>query len=227
MTQTPRGIVFDAYGTLFDVYAVETTAEALYSGRGAAIAAGWRDKQVEYSRLRTIAGHYASFWQITREALDFTLERLVGEIEPDARDRLLSVYADLPPHPETAEVLMRLHDAGLPLAILSNADPEMMRRAATSAGIAALFTEILSADTVRCFKPAPEVYALGPAAFGCAAADLLFVSSNGWDIGGASWFGYRTFWVNRAAAPGERIGTAPEGTGRSLHDLAVHLRLGG
>jgi 2-haloacid dehalogenase len=220
-----NGIVFDAYGTLFDVYAVETSAEALFPGLGASIATLWRDKQIEYSRLRTITGHYASFWQLTQDALDFTLERLVGTVPPQPRDHLLSVYRTLPPHPETAAVLARLHQAGVPLAILSNADPGMMSKAAEAAGLAPLFTHILSADTVGRFKPAAEVYGLGPAAFGCAAGALLFVSSNGWDIAGASWFGYRSFWVNRAAAPLERVGRPPDGIGATLRDLPGFLGL--
>jgi 2-haloacid dehalogenase len=105
------------------------------------------------------------------------------------------------------------------LAILSNGNPQMLDIAVKSAGMSGLFDHVLSADAVRAFKPAPATYALGTQAFGVAAREIVFVSSNGWDASGANWFGYTVFWLNRLGAPAEELGVTPHGTGRSMSDL--------
>lgn len=222
-TSIVQGIIFDAYGTLFDVYAIQVRAEDLYPGQGFAIASLWRDKQIEYTRLRTLCDHYATFWQVTGDALDFALESLTGKVDQEHREVLLTGYTALPPHPEVPEVLEQLSAAGYNLAILTNADPDMLARAASTSKIDRYFSRMLSADSVRKFKTARETYRLGTDAFGCRASDLLFVSSNGWDIAGAAWFGYRTFWVNRSNAPVERLGKGADNVGSSLQDLSATI----
>lgn len=220
-----RGILFDAYGTLFDVYSLGPIAESIFPGHGAALAALWREKQVDYSRLRTLCGRYVDFLTLTDESLRHACERLGLDLTEDARRHLLERYARLGAHPDVADTLERLHAHGLPLSILSNGTAAMLAAALSAAGLARLFTHVLSADQVRKFKTAPEVYQLGVAAFGCPAAELVFVSSNGWDACCATWFGYRTFWVNRSGEPVERLGVTPTGEGRSFPDLLGFLGL--
>ncbi len=217
------GVIFDAYGTLLDVYAVEATAEALFPGKGPAIARLWRDKQIAYSQLRTLSGRYAPFWQITEDALDYACEFARVRLAPDARENLLRQYRALPPHPEVRASLDTIKQRDLKLAVLSNGDTAMLNEAIAAAGLSEFFDHILSVEPVRKFKTAPEAYQLGPDAFGCPATNLLFVSSNGWDISGASWFGYKTFWINRAGAPRERLGAGPAETGATMADLVRHL----
>jgi len=219
------GVVFDAYGTLFDVYAVEARLEALFPGRGRAIALRWRDKQIDYSRLRTLSGRYVDFWELTADALDYACEFERVALSGAARDELLGVYERLPAHPEVPAALRALHGRALPLGVLSNGNESMLRKALAAAGIEDLFAHVLSVERVRKFKTAPEAYQLGPDAFGAPVQNLVFVSSNGWDAAGAAWFGYRAFWINRAGAPLERLGVAPEGMGRTMDDLPGFLAL--
>lgn len=217
------GVVFDAYGTLFDVYAVEAMLESRFPGRGRAIAVRWRDKQIEYSRLRTMSVRYTDFWSITADALEYACEFERALLDEDARGRLLALYARLPPHPEVPEALEAIAARGLPLAVLSNANAAMLEAALEAAGLRRLFAHVLSVERVRKFKTAREAYQLGPDAFGRPAQDLLFVSSNGWDVAGATWFGYPSFWINRSGAPLERLDARPIATGRTMTDLVGFL----
>jgi 2-haloacid dehalogenase len=215
----PAGILFDAYGTLFDVYSLSSLADELFPGHGAALASVWRDKQVDYSRLRTLCDRYTDFLAITEDALRHSCARLRLDLSDDKCRRLLGQYRCLAAFPEALATLKRLRALGLPLAILSNGSPQMLDSAVAAAGMSGLFAHILSADQVRKFKTAPEVYQLGVDAFHCPASRLVFVSSNGWDACCATWFGYRTLWVNRAGDPVERLGIVPTGEGRNLNDL--------
>jgi 2-haloacid dehalogenase len=223
-TGTIKAVAFDAYGTLFDVYSVGALAEELFPGAGTVLAELWRDRQIDYTRIRTLSGQYADFWSVTGDALDYACERLGLALSDVARTRLMDQYAHLAPFPENLDTLQQLRGLGLPLAILTNGTPGMIASAVSAAGWDGLFDHILSVDSVARFKTAPEAYQLGPDAFGCAAADILFVSSNAWDACGAAWFGYTAFWVNRAGAPLERLGVRPAGEGRSLGDVVTFAR---
>lgn len=218
-----KAIAFDAYGTLFDVYSIGALAEEMFAGSGAKLAELWRDRQIDYTRLRSLSGRYADFWQITGDALDYACARLGLPLDGAARDQLMGQYARLTPFPENLEALRALRRQDIPLAILSNGTPEMIASAVTAAGMDGMFAHILSASSVRRFKTAPEVYRLGPDALGCAASDILFVSSNAWDACGAAWFGYTAFWVNRAGAPPEKLGVEPTAEGRSLSDVVAFV----
>ncbi len=216
---TIQAIIFDAYGTLFDVYSIAVTAEKLFPSKGEAFASLWRDKQIEYTRLRSMCSTYKPFWEVTQDALVFTCRKLGLDLGFDAQHVLMAQYAKLPAFPENKSVLERLQEQGFKLAILTNANPQMLDLAVKSAGLESLFDHLLSVDSVRKFKTAPEAYQLGTDLFGLPAKNILFVSSNCWDVCGASWFGYKTFWANRAAAPLEELGVTPDGEGRSLDDL--------
>ena len=216
-------IIFDAYGTLFDVYSIGALAERLYPGRGEALTALWRDKQIEYTRLRTLSAMYKPFWDVTQDALVFCCRKLGLDLTDADRIALMSQYAALATFPENLAVLHALRQRGLKLAILSNGNPPMLESAVEAAGMSSLFAHLLSAHSVRRFKTAPETYQLGVDAFGMPAADILFVSSNCWDVCGATWFGYKTFWVNRADAPVEELDVLPHGRGRSLDDVLAYV----
>jgi 2-haloacid dehalogenase len=191
-----RGYVFDAYGTLFDVHAVIEAGRAI-TGDPAALSLLWRQKQLEYTWLRSLMGRYEDFWAVTEAALRFSVLA-----------RLMDAYLSLACFPDVEAALERL--AGRPRGILSNGSPRMLAAAVASSGLGRHLQHVLSVDAVKTFKPAPAVYALGPQAFGIPAADLLFVSSNAWDVAGARSFGYQVAWCNRTRAPAEELGVTPD-----------------
>ena len=217
---TIKAIAFDAYGTLFDVYSIGVLAEDLFPGKGAQLATIWRDKQIEYTRVRTLSDKYANFWQVTVDALTYSCEFLNLDLTEASRDRLMRQYAELSAFPENVEQLMRLREAGITLSVLSNGTPWMLEQAMKASGLAGYFEHILSVESVKRFKTAPEAYQMGPDALGSKATNILFVSSNCWDICGATWFGYRTIWLNRYGLPLDRLGVKPHRIGSSLQDVA-------
>lgn len=214
-----RAIAFDAYGTLFDVHSVGVLAERFATGRGVELSALWRTKQIDYTRLRTLCDRYEPFSTVTRDALTYAVEALGLALDDAQVEALMTEYDRLAVFRDAAEALPRLKQLGLPLAILSNGDPPMLDAIVANSGLDGVFDHLLSVDTVGRFKTAPEAYALGPMAFGCDASEILFVSSNGWDACGATWYGYTTFWVDRAGLPQEALGVVPTATGRSLLDV--------
>jgi len=217
-------VVFDAYGTLFDVNSVASLAEQLFRGHGEALAALWRRKQLEYSWLRALSGRYRPFLEITRDALRFSARALGLAMDEAAESRLMGQYACLSVFPENVNALREMKAAGLALGVLTNGDPDMIAVSLRSAGMTNLFDAVLSADQARSFKTTPAVYELGPAAFGCEARRILFVSSNCWDAIGARWHGYTSFWINRQGAPLEELGTEPDFTGALLTDVLAVAR---
>jgi 2-haloacid dehalogenase len=215
----PSAVVFDAYGTLFDVYSVALLAEQLFPGQGSTLAVLWRDKQIEYTHLTSMSGRYQPFWELTRAGLRFAAQRLGLALAETDEARLMNQYRHLSAFPENLDVLRELKRRGVPCAILSNGDPDMLSVAVKSAGLEPFLTHVLSAHSVRRYKTDPATYALAPSALGLPARQLLFVSSNGWDAIGATWFGYTTLWVNRQGLPLEQLATEPTRTGTSLRDV--------
>jgi len=216
---TPRAVLFDAYGTLFDVYSVALLAEQLFPGFGERLSILWRDKQIDYTRLTSMSGQYRPFWDLTRAGLRFAALRLGLTLDAGAEDRLMNQYRHLSSFPENREVLADLKARGIPAGILSNGDPDMLGVAVKSAGFSGLLAHVISVHPLRKFKTDPAAYALGPQTLNLPAKDILFVSSNGWDAIGATWFGYATLWVNRAGLPLEQLDTEPTRTGTSLRDV--------
>jgi 2-haloacid dehalogenase len=215
----PRAVVFDAYGTLFDVYSVGLLAEQLFPGQGNALGVLWRDKQIEYTRIASMSGRYRPFWDLTRAGLRYAAQRLALPMTDAAEDQLMNQYRHLSAFPENHGVLAELQRRGVPAAILSNGDPEMLAVGVKSAGFQPFLAHVLSVDGVRRYKTDPATYALGAQAFGLPARQILFVSSNCWDAIGATWFGYTTLWVNRQGLPLEQLDTEPTRTGTSLRDV--------
>lgn len=226
MTNHLRGIracVFDAYGTLFDFGTAAAACADVLGDRTAALTALWRDKQLQYSWLRGLQGRYAPFRQVTGEALDFALESLGLAGDPALRARLMDLYDRLDPFPEVPAVLGALRARGLATATLSNGSPDMLGAACASSGLDGLLDAVISVEEVPSFKPDPRVYRLAPDRLGVAAAEILFVSANGWDAWAASAFGMRVAWCNRAGARPERLPGAPDAEVRSLADLPALL----
>ncbi len=206
--------VFDAYGTLFDVGAAAREAasepgrEAL-AERASELAEHWRLKQLQYSWLRAITGEYTEFWNVTKDGLDWALEKAGLDGDPELRERLLALYWELSAYKEVHFMLARLKAAGMKTAILSNGSPDMLEGAVDSSGVGANLDAVLSVQNVGIFKPARSVYDMVGDHFGCTPDQVLFVSSNGWDAAGAAGYGFKTVWVNRAGDPVDRLPAQP------------------
>ena len=212
---TIRGYVFDAYGTLFDVHSVVDAGAAVTSDP-AALSLLWRQKQLEYTWLRSLMGRYEDFWTVTEAALRYAVRRLEIHASETQLRALMDAYLHLACFPEVRSALTALRG---PRAILSNGAPTMLEAAVRSTGLAPLLDHVISVDRVRIYKPAAAVYALGPETLGVPADHLLFVSSNAWDVAGAKSFGYRVAWCNRLGAPEEELGVRADYVVRTLADL--------
>jgi 2-haloacid dehalogenase len=220
MTREISALVFDAYGTLFDVHSVAALAESLFPGKGSALSQAWRGKQLEYTWLKSLMGQYEDFGRVTAASLEWALaaQRVVaGE---GAKAALVDEYRKLSMFPEVAEALATLARAR-PLAILSNGEPGMLDAVVDHNGIRDLFRGgILSVHPAGVFKPHPSVYRLAEEKLGVPAPLTGFVSSNGWDAAGAKAFGFHAFWINRGHGPAERLGFPPDATLADLGELA-------
>jgi len=215
--------VFDAYGTLFDVNSAALAAQDSLGEKWQPLAELWRTKQLQYTWLRSLAGHHADFWQVTGDALDFALSTFQLE-DPTLRDRLMNLYMALSAYPDVPETLKRLKATGMKLAILSNGTPAMLAAAAANAGISDLLDDILSIEEVKVYKPHPAVYGLACERLKVSAAHVCFVSSNGWDAYSAKAFGLRVLWCNRFGQAPERIPETPDAQIATLADLPGIVR---
>jgi 2-haloacid dehalogenase len=216
-----RGIqacVFDAYGTLFDVDSAARSAQEFLGEKWQPLAELWRGKQLQYTWLRGLGGRHADFWQVTGDALDFTLSALRID-DPGLRDRFMNLYLALSAYPEVAGTLQRLKEAGMKLAILSNGTPTMLAAAAANAGIATFFDAMLSVEEVQVYKPHPSVYDLACTRLNLDADRICFLSSNGWDAYSAKAFGFHVLWCNRFGQTPERIPHTPDAQITTLAEL--------
>jgi 2-haloacid dehalogenase len=221
----PKAVLFDAYGTLLDVYSVGALAESFFPTQGAALSVLWRDKQIEYTRLVTTSNDgafYQDFWSLTRAGLRYACKRLKLDLTPEREEALMAQYNTLEAFPENIRVLEALKAKGIPTGILSNGSSDMLNAAVRHAKMDGLLDHVLSVDALRQYKTSPKAYGLGLAALRLPAPYILFVSSNAWDALAATWYGYQTLWVNRAGLPFEELGdpvTQPTHTGQSLDDV--------
>lgn len=212
-----RALVFDAYGTLFDVHSVLARCEAFWPGKGAQLSQLWRAKQLEYSWLRSLMQRYAPFSQVTREALSYSCASLHLVIEESQAQALMDEYLRLAPFPEVPGALQRLK--GRKLAILTNGSPDMIAPLVRNCGMEGVFDAVLSVDALKVYKPAAQVYKLATDRLGVAASEIGFVSSNCWDAMGAKSFGFAVHWINRTGAPVDRLGFQPDSIVKGLHEV--------
>ncbi len=212
--------VFDAYGTLFDVagaarQAATEPGQEVLAALWPRLAEDWRRKQLEYTWLRAVTGDHCDFRRVTEDGLDWALEA-AGLADAMLRARLMALYDELPAYAEVPQMLTELKAKGFATAILSNGSPDMLAAAIASAGIGADLDAVLSVEDVGIFKPSAKVYEMVGKRFGTQPAEVLFVSSNGWDVCSGAGFGFATAWVNRAGLPMDRLAAQP---GHVLSDL--------
>ena len=212
-----KALVFDAYGTLFDVHSVIALAEELFPGQGAALSQLWRQKQLEYTWLRSLMRRYEDFERVTEAALKVAAGTLKLDCPPTRANRLMVAYLHLALYPEVRAALDAL--SKLPLAILSNGSPHMLNAVVKNAGLDGVFAQVISVDQVKIFKPSPKVYQLAPDKLGVRKAEVGFVSSNYWDVCGAASYGFSSYWINRSGATADELGQQPVAVLSGLTDL--------
>lgn len=212
----PKAVVFDAYGTLLDVRSVARAVRSIAPDPERLVTL-WRETQLEYTWLRSLMGRFEDFWTVTRDALRFSVRSLGIPATEAEVETVLGSYLTLSPFPEVPPALDRLR--GKTLAILSNGTAAMLEAAVRSGGLGGRFARVLSADPVRMYKPSPQVYALATEALGLGPGEILFVSSNAWDVAGAASFGFRTCWCNRSGAPMSALGVVPDRIVGSLDEV--------
>lgn len=218
MTNT-QAIVFDLYGTLYDVHSVARQCDASFPGHGMRISEIWRQKQLEYTWLRSLMGRYVSFEQATHDALVHTCQRLGFELDDATCTKLCDAYLHLSPYSEVPAALQKLNNLGLPLAILSNGSVFSINSVVRNSRLQNHFANLLSVEPVGVFKPDSRVYTLACEALGLSPQQILFVSSNSWDAAGARHFGFKVCWVNRHNNIFEQLGATPHITVCGLDEL--------
>lgn len=215
------GITFDMYGTVVDVGAVAEACKAV-APDAMAFNSQWRAKQLEYTFLRSAMGKYQDFWKVSEQALEFTIQRFGLTVSPEQRRQLMEAWLQPTPYPEVATALPRLKNR-YPLAILSNGSPKMLRTGLGRAGLRLHFRWVLSADAVKIYTPSPKVYQLAPKAMKLQKHEILFVSSNSFDVLGAKSFGFKVCWINRAGAPLDPLGPTPDMAVKSFNELEAAI----
>ncbi len=204
-----HAVAFDAF-VLFDPRPVFTLAEELFPGRGAELSNVWRTRQFEYTWLRTVAGRYTDFWEISGDALSFAASTLRLTVDSRSRTRLLEAYLQLNTWPDVKQVLASMQAAKIRLGILSNFTQQMLEANLKNSRLEGVFEHLLSTDRVKQFKPSPHAYKLAEVAFGLARERIVFAAFAGWDAAGAKWFGFPTVWVNRLNSTAEQLSTKPD-----------------
>jgi 2-haloacid dehalogenase len=212
----PEAFVFDAYGTLFDVYSVAARCESCWPGKGAQLSQLWRAKQLEYTWQRSLMQRYAPFSTVTREALAYACEALGLELSVAQMEGLMAEYLSLAVYPDVQHTLKKLE---CKQAILSNGSPDMLQPLVEHSGLQ--FDAVISVDELKIFKPAPQVYELAVRKLGMPKVKIGFVSSNCWDALGAKSYGFSVYWINRAGAPVDRLGFKPDRVLKSLNEILL------
>ena len=212
-----KGIVFDMYGTVVDLGAVAVACKEV-APDPVAFNTYWRAKQLEYTFLRSLMGRYRDFWKVTEEALEFTIERFAIQVTPEQRRRLMDAWLHPTPYPEVAAALRRLKEKYL-LAILSNGTAKMLLTGLDQTGLRQYFRRIMSADSVKLYKPSPKVYQLALRHMPLKKGEILFVSSNSFDVAGAKNFGFKVCWISRTGIPLDPLGPKPDLIVRGFDDL--------
>ncbi len=206
---TIKAVVFDAYGTLYDIQSVAAVTDEAFPGHGGIITQIWRLKQLEYTWLRSLMGRYEDFWTITQEALAYTLDCLGLRHDAEVLERIMDKYCHLDLYPDARQALARL--GGRKLAILSNGSPVMLEALVRNSGLDRTLEAVISVDELGVFKPDPRIYGLVEGRLGVSAREVLFVSSNAFDACGAKSAGLAVAWIERVRAPDLARGLAEGG----------------
>lgn len=214
-----RACVFDAYGTLFDVHSAVNKYRQRLGDVADQVSLLWRNKQLEYTWLRSLMGHHADFWQVTQDALGFAFDMHSLE-DPELRNDLIEAYLHLDCYPEVPEALSMLKARKFKIAILSNGTPAMLEAAVKNSGIEELIEKNFSVEEVGVFKPDPRVYQIAVDGLNVTPDEIVFQSSNAWDVSGAATFGLRVCWINRFAQKAERLPGHPDVEIKSLIELS-------
>jgi 2-haloacid dehalogenase len=217
-------VAFDAFA-LFDARPVFQACETVAPGRGSELATVWRTRQFEYQWLRALGQRYEDFYAATEAALEFAARSLKVELAADARERLMHGFLELRAWPDVAAALRALRHSGKKLALLSNATPRILVSALGNSGLETALDEVISTDRIRSYKPDTRAYQLGVDVLKLRKERIAFVAFAGWDVAGAKWFGYPTFWNNRQSAPPEALGIEADAAGASLSELLRWLRV--
>ena len=218
---TLDALVFDAYGTLYDVHSVTAKAEGFFPGKGAQLSQLWRTKQLEYTWLRSLMGTYVNFNTVTADALRYACESLSLNASDAQIAALFEQYVHLDTFAEVKAALATLK-AGRKLAILSNGAPDTLNALVKNAGLDTLLDATLSVDSIGVFKPDMRIYRMAEQTLGVPKARTGFVSSNCWDAIAAKQYGFTVFWINRLNAPVDRHGPQPDYIVKSLDDVLSH-----
>jgi 2-haloacid dehalogenase len=218
-----KAVAFDAF-TTFDPRPVFVLADKLFPGRGVELSTAWRIRQFEYQWLRALSGRYADFWQATEEALAYAANLLKLDLSVQKREQLMAAYLELKAWPDAAPALRSLSDLGIRLALLSNATLDLLDAWIRNSGLESAYEYVLSTNQIKTYKPDPRAYRMGIEAFGLKLEEIAFAAFGGWDVAGAKWFGYTTFWVNRLDLPVGELGVTPDGMGGNLTELVTFVR---
>jgi 2-haloacid dehalogenase len=223
--KTPKikAIAFDAF-PIFDPRPVFALAERLFPGKGGELSAAWRTRQFEYQWLRALSGQYADFWQVTEDSLRVAAELSKLDLTREKREKLMNAYLELGTWPDTVSAVNILRNAGIRLALLSNATPNILAKGIKHSALDNVFEHVLSTDRIKTYKPDRRAYQMAIDALRLRKEEILFVAFAGWDAAGAKSFGYTTFWANRLGAPAEQLGSPPDGVGNNLDDLVGFVK---
>ncbi|SNB46752.1 haloacid dehalogenase type II [Geobacter sp. DSM 9736] len=218
-----RAVVFDSYGTLFDLSSVVELCGEIFSAAGVELFLMWRRKQLHYSWLLSLMDRYEDFWQVTDRALRFAVKALDLTLDDNDRIELMDSYLKLEHFPDVGQAL---HDlSSFQLAILSNGTPKMLETVVERNGLSHAFDAVISAHSARAYKPSPKVYLLAEEKLGIIPSHTLFVSCQSFDISGAKAYGFRTCWVNRTGSEWDNIGYLPDMTVGDMRELVEVLRV--
>ena len=212
-----KAIVFDAYGTLFDVNSAAEKSKDKIGNKWENFANFWRTTQLEYTWLRSLMKKHKNFWQITEDSLDKSMETF--QIDKSLRNDLLSLYKELSPYPEVKNVLENLKKKSFKLAILSNGTPELLNHLVKSSDLENLFDDIFSVEEVKIYKPDPKVYDMPVNKYKVSKGEITFLSANTWDVSGAGNYGYNSIWVNRNNSVFDKLDYKPKNEVKNLKQL--------
>lgn len=218
-----QGILFDLYGTLYDVHSVSRVCDEVYPEHGEEISRLWRQKQLEYTWLRSLMDRYVNFEKVTEDALRFTFAQLGLPLDDKTHQRLSDAYLRLNPYQDTPEALRRLKEAGIPLGIISNGSHRSIEQVLTNSDMKWAFDELISVEELQVFKPHNRVYSFAEKRMGHPRENILFISSNAWDASAASHFGFPVCWINRHNGAFDELDARPTHTLRDLSAMADWL----